>query len=81
MDFQELQKLVATGESETLEFKKTSGERREATQTLCGMLNHRGGTILVGVDPKGIIPGQQVSDRTIEKFLKRSSRLILPFFR
>ena len=36
--------LAATGESETLEFKSTTGTRREAAQTVCAMLNQRGGT-------------------------------------
>jgi hypothetical protein len=31
------------GESETLELKRTTGERREAARTICAMLNHRGG--------------------------------------
>ena len=35
--------LVAAGESETLEFKKTIGGLGSATKTLCAFLNHRGG--------------------------------------
>ena len=35
--------LVASGESETLEFKATTGTRREAAATICAMLNQRGG--------------------------------------
>jgi ATP-dependent DNA helicase RecG len=31
---------AASGESETLEFKRTTGERREDARTLCAMLNH-----------------------------------------
>jgi ATP-dependent DNA helicase RecG len=80
MDLHELQQLVAAGESETLEFKRTSGERREAAQTLCGMLNHRGGIVLVGVDPKGSIPGQQVSDRTIEEISQEIQQIDPPAF-
>ena len=33
---------AAAGQSETVEFKRTTGERREATRTLCAMLNDRG---------------------------------------
>ncbi len=55
------------GESETLELKRTTGERREGTRTLCAMLNHRGGRLLFGVEPDGRIVGQQVSDHTIEE--------------
>jgi ATP-dependent DNA helicase RecG len=67
MDATQLQALVARGESETLEFKKTTGERREAIHTLCAMLNHRGGRVLFGVEPTGRILGQQVADRTLEE--------------
>jgi ATP-dependent DNA helicase RecG len=67
MDLAQLQAIVAAGESETLEFKKTTGERREAMQSLCAMLNHRGGRVLFGVEPNGRILGQQVSDHTIEE--------------
>lgn len=67
MTLEQLQSLVTQGESETLEFKKTTGERREGMQSLCAMLNHRGGSVLFGIDPGGQINGQQVSDRTVEE--------------
>ena len=60
-----LEQLIGGGESETLEFKRTTGELREAMETLCGFLNHRGGTILIGVGPRGRIVGQQVTDNTL----------------
>jgi len=40
--------LAAAGESETQEFKRSTGQRREAARTLCAMLNHRGGRVLFG---------------------------------
>ena len=67
MDYARLLALVEQGESETLEFKKTTGERKDAAQTLCAMLNHRGGHVLFGVEPNGRILGQQVADRTLEE--------------
>jgi ATP-dependent DNA helicase RecG len=67
MDLPQLTALVAQGESETLELKKTTAERRDAMHALCGMLNHRGGRILFGVEPSGRILGQQVSDKTLEE--------------
>ena len=45
--------LAAAGESETLEFKSTTGTRREAASTVCAMLNQRGGHVLFGVKPEG----------------------------
>ena len=67
MNVLQLQSLVAQGESGLLEFKKTTGERRDAMHSLCAMLNHRGGQVLFGIEPQGRIAGQQVSDRTIEE--------------
>jgi ATP-dependent DNA helicase RecG len=67
MNRAELQALVTACESETLEFKKTTGERKEAAQTLCAMLNHRGGCLVFGITWDGVSIGQQVSDRTVEE--------------
>ncbi|HWO56403.1 MAG TPA: RNA-binding domain-containing protein [bacterium] len=68
---------VADGESETLEFKATTGERREAARALCAMLNHRGGRVLFGVSSDRRVLGQQVSDSTFED-LAQEARLIDP---
>lgn len=43
--------LVASGESETLELKATTGTRREAPATVCAMLNQRGGHVLFAFLP------------------------------
>jgi ATP-dependent DNA helicase RecG len=77
MDSRALDLIVQQGESETLEFKQTTGERRETMHSVCAMLNHRGGRVLFGVAPYGRITGQQVSDRTIEE-LVQEIRLIEP---
>ena len=70
--------LVATGESETLEFKKTTGTRGQATQSLCAMLNHRGGRVLFGVTPEGHVIGQQLSDDTVKKVSTEIQRIDPP---
>ena len=44
---------AAAGESETLEFKETTGTRREATMTVCAFLNQGGGQVLFGVTRAG----------------------------
>ncbi len=67
----EITALAAMSESETLEFKRTTGTRREAARTMCAMLNQRGGHVLFGVTPEGDVVGQQVSERTIEEALSR----------
>ena len=72
--------LAATSESETLEFKSTTGTRREAAQTVCAMLNQRGGHVLFGVTPTGDVSGQQVSARTIEEVSAEIQRIDPPAF-
>ena len=39
MTLKELIALVASGESQTLELKETTGQRVDACETLCGFLN------------------------------------------
>lgn len=80
MDIEQLETLIRSGESETLELKKTTAERREATETLCAMLNHRGGKVLFGVTSEGRILGQQVSDKTIEEISHEIQQIDPPFF-
>jgi ATP-dependent DNA helicase RecG len=67
MDLKALKLLVFGGESETVEFKKTTGQLRRAAETICGMLNGTGGRVLIGVTPEGRILGQTVSDKTIRE--------------
>lgn len=67
MNAEQIAKIVATGESEVLEFKGTTGTRREAARTVCAMLNQQGGQVLFGVSPEGRVIGQQVGERTIEE--------------
>lgn len=71
---------AAAGESETMEFKRTTGERRTALRTLCAMLNNRGGRVLFGVEADGRVSGQQVSGRTIEEIAQEIQELDPPAF-
>lgn len=71
---------AAAGESETLELKRTTGERRAATQTLCAMLNHRGGSILFGVGPDHRVLGQDVSDHTLEEVAQELKAIDPPVY-
>ena len=76
----QLTALAATGESETQEFKRTTGTRKEATQTMCAMLNQRGGYVLFGVTPEGDVVGQQVAERTLEEVSAEIQRIDPPAF-
>ena len=72
--------LAAAGESETLEFKETTGTRREAAITVCAFLNQRGGHVLFGVTQNGAVAGQQVSERTIEELSAELRQIDPPAF-
>lgn len=64
MTTEELEKLVARGEGEMLEWKESTGQRGDACETLCAFLNRDGGTIVFGVTRKGKLTGQLVADAT-----------------
>ncbi len=77
---EEIANLAVTGESEELEFKETTGTRREAARTVCAFLNQHGGQILFGVSPNGALVGQQVGERTIEELSTELGRIDPPAF-
>ncbi len=64
MNTRQLKALIAQGESETLEFKTSTAQLKPACETLCGFLNAKGGTVLIGVGSKGQVVGQHVTDTT-----------------
>ena len=80
MTLDQITTLAASGESETLECKATTGMRREAARTVCAMLNQRGGHVLFGVTPDGDVTGQQVGERTIEEVSAEIRRIEPPAF-
>ena len=59
--------LIAQGESQTLELKKSTAEKERACRTLCGFANGLGGSVIFGVTPAGKLVGQTVTDRTLEE--------------
>lgn len=65
--FAALPTVVTQGESQTLEFKKSTNELHRAGQTLCGFLNTDGGRVLIGVTPEGRVVGLQVADITLRE--------------
>ena len=57
--------MIIGSESETIEFKLTTGEKKEAVEAIAAILNkHCRGTLYFGVDDTGFVTGQQVSDST-----------------
>jgi len=76
----ELRSLVTGGESERLEFRRSTGQRTEAVKTVCAMLNGLGGICLFGVDDRGEVVGQEVSGRTLQDVAHELGRLEPPAF-
>ena len=66
MTLGDIENLVSGGESDVLEFKKSTGQLTRAAETLCAFLNGKGGKVIIGLTQKGKIVGQEVTDRTLQ---------------
>jgi len=73
-----LSALLAQGEGESIEFKRSTGEMKEAMQTLCAFLNGIGGTVLFGIRPDGTAEGQDVTDKTLREIAQAADRFEPP---
>lgn len=73
-----LQSLIAQGESETLELKRSTAELKRAGETLCAFLNGEGGKVLIGVAPDGKLIGQNVADITLREIAAMLGRFEPP---
>lgn len=76
----QLTALAAAGESETMEFKKSTAEKDRACRTLCGFANGKGGRLLFGVTPSGKVVGQTVGARTLEVLAQEFQGFEPPLF-
>ena len=72
--------LAGAGESEVLEFKKSTAALDAAMKAVCAMLNHRGGRVLFGVTPDAGVVGQGVGERTVERIAERMRDIEPPAF-
>ena len=75
MNPDELRAIVSGGESDKVEFKKSTGQRSDGAKTVCAMLNGEGGFVVFGVTNSGEIRGQEVSARTIEDLVHELRRI------
>jgi ATP-dependent DNA helicase RecG len=57
MNLKELKVIVGKGESDRVEFKRSTGQRTEAAKTVCALANGLGGFVVFGVTDKGEIVG------------------------
>ena len=75
MNLRELRTIASGGESDQVEFKRSTGQRTEGAKAVCGMLNGRGGFLVFGVEDGGEITGQQVSASTLEEVVRELRRI------
>lgn len=64
MDINQIKVLAAQGESQQLEYKKSTANLKDVLQTICAFLNGDGGIVLIGVEDNGNLVGQEVADKT-----------------
>lgn len=80
MQLEKLKNLILRSESESVEFKKTTGQRTEAAKTICALLNGLGGCLIFGVSDRGELIGQQVTNKTLEDLATELRRIEPPAF-
>ena len=80
MILDELKHIAQAGESERVEFKRSTGQRTEGMKTVCAMLNGVGGYLFFGVTDNGALVGQQVSAGTLEDITRELRRIDPPCF-
>jgi ATP-dependent DNA helicase RecG len=70
--------IIEKGESESLEFKKSTSQLDKSLKSICGFLNHKGGKVYFGIDKTGKIIGQEVSDQTLKSISQKIRQRIKP---
>ncbi len=75
MDIQHIESLIKHGETDCVEFKKSTMQLHAALETLCAFLNGKGGTVLLGVSNDGKLIGQDVSDHTQQEIANGLNKL------
>jgi len=66
-------------ETETIEFKKSTGELKEGVVSLSSMLNkHSDGTVYFGVKNDGEVIGQEIGDSTLRDVSQTVANAIKP---
>lgn len=71
----DIKHLTTDAETDTVEFKATTGQLERGMETLCAFLNGEGGTVLFGITDNRKIVGQEVSDKTKRELAEAINRL------
>ncbi len=77
MTEKQLRKLIEQGEGQTLEFKASTGLKKEICQAVSAFSNTAGGSILVGVSPKGEVIGVNIGKETVEDLANWIKRTLI----
>ena len=65
MTIEDVKELLNIDETRTVEFKKSTGELKDAMHSVCAMLNSGGGVVVIGITPTSLkVVGQIVTDKT-----------------
>ena len=75
MNIDQLRELINRGESDHLEFKKSTSQLKAAFETICAFLNNKGGILLLGVKDNGQLIGQNVTDNTKQELAREIKKI------
>ncbi len=73
-----INEILASGESDKVEFKESLAEIKEILKTIVAFANTKGGVILIGVKDDGTVKGIKVGRRSINKLLNEIKNKIKP---
>ena len=76
MESLNIQRLIAKGESDVLEFKSSFG--KDVIETICAFANHKGGTVLVGVAEGGKVVGVTCGVESIQNWVNEIKQNTMP---
>lgn len=68
MEPEEARTLIASGEGQRVEFKRSFAQAKDAIVALCAMANADGGVVFFGVSDDGTIEGAHLGKKTLEDF-------------
>jgi len=77
MNEKQINELLKYGESEKIEFKKSTAQLEKGLKAVCGFLNHKGGSVYFGIH-EGKVVGQEVSDSTLRSISQKIRQKIKP---
>ena len=75
MNLKDLKKIAKNGESDTVEFKLSTGQLNRGVETLCAFLNSKGGTLFLGIKDDGEIVGEKITDNTKREIANQLNRI------